>query len=195
MVDDANGSSTNPSQLASHPTPSLAPEAGWVEDAMAGPRSTQGSFVSGEPDGQRLRVRYYRRSADGALVGKAWFGPGALGPPGHAHGGGMAAVLDEAMGLAAWLAGYRVIAARLAVDFKNMLPLGTVAWIEVTVEQVEGRKVHMRGRLCSPDGAVFAESRGLFIQLSQEQVEQLRDIWSGTMAGNADGPPADERDR
>ena len=103
----------------------------------------------------------------------------------------MAAVLDEAMGLAAWLAGYRVVAARLAVDFRNMLPLGTVAWIEVTVERVEGRKVHMTGRLCSADGTVFAQSQGLFILLSQEKMEQLRNIWSGAMAGSGDGSPGD----
>jgi hypothetical protein len=29
-------------------------------------------------------VRYFRRDADGALVGKAWYGKGAAGPPGHA---------------------------------------------------------------------------------------------------------------
>jgi acyl-coenzyme A thioesterase PaaI-like protein len=164
--------------------PSLSPENDWAELDMAQPRNTQGSFVSGEPDGQRLRVRYYRRPADGALVGKVWFGPGALGPPGHAHGGSMAAVLDEAMGLAAWVAGHRVVAARLEVDFKNMMPLGTVATMEVTIAGVEGRKVHMAGVLRSPDGTAFAESRGLFIQLSAEKVEQLRDIWNGGRSGS-----------
>ncbi len=161
----------------------LEPEAGWAELDMGGPRNTQGSFVSGEPEGQRLRVRYYRRLADGALVGKVWFGPGALGPPGHAHGGSMAAVLDEAMGLAAWVAGHRVVAARLEMDFKNMMPLGTVATMQVTIDRVEGRKVHMAGVLCSRDGTVFAQSRGLFIQLSAEKVEQLRDIWNGGRLG------------
>jgi len=164
--------------------PSLSPENDWAELDMAQPRNTQGSFVSGEPDGQRLRVCYYRRPADGALVGKVWFGPGALGPPGHAHGGSMAAVLDEAMGLAAWVAGHRVVAARLEVDFKNMMPLGTVATMEVTIAGVEGRKVHMAGVLRSPDGTAFAESRGLFIELSAEKVEQLRDIWNGGRSGS-----------
>ncbi len=98
----------------------------------------------------------------------------------------MAAVLDEAMGLAAWIAGHRVVAARLAVDFKSMMPLGTLAWLEVVVERVEGRKVHMAGRLFSPEGALFAESHGLFIQLKPDQIEQLRDIWNGALADGAD---------
>jgi acyl-CoA thioesterase FadM len=95
----------------------------------------------------------------------------------------MAAVLDEAMGLAAWVAGHRVVAARLEMDFKNMMPLGTVATMEVTIAGVEGRKVHMAGVLRALDGTVFAESRGLFIQLSAEKVEQLRDIWNGGRSG------------
>ena len=81
-------------------------EVGWTPIDPLGSVGTGRSFVSGEPDGDRLRVCYYRRDRDGALVGKIWFGPGAEGPPGHAHGGSMAAVLDEAMGAGAWLAGH-----------------------------------------------------------------------------------------
>ena len=36
------------------------------------------------------------------------------GPPGHADGGSLAAVLDEAMGAAVWLAGHSVVAAHLS---------------------------------------------------------------------------------
>jgi hypothetical protein len=36
--------------------------------------------------------------------------------PGYAHGGSVAAALDEAMGGAAWWAGHQSVAARLAVD-------------------------------------------------------------------------------
>jgi len=34
------------------------------------------------------------------------------GPPGFVHGGASAAVMDEAMGLAVWHAGYRVVTAK-----------------------------------------------------------------------------------
>ena len=44
-------------------------------------------------------------------------GPPIEGPPGHAHGGSMAAVLDEAMGAAAWMEGHLVVAVRLATSF------------------------------------------------------------------------------
>src|SRR5690349_90349 len=46
------------------------------------------------------------------------------GPPGHAHGGCLSAILDEAMGAVVWCAGHPVVAGRLEVDFKRAVPLG-----------------------------------------------------------------------
>lgn len=143
-------------------------EPGWEALAPLAPQ-TMRSFVSGDPAGQRLRVRYFRRAADGALVGRVWFGPDAQGPPGHAHGGSMAAVLDEAMGAGAWLAGHTVVAARIGVSFRVMLPLGTIALVETWVDAVDGRKVSTRGRLSTEDGTVFAESNGLFVSIALEK--------------------------
>lgn len=151
---------------ASRPqAPEVAPEPGWTPidpwRLEGGPRS----FVSGDPGGERLRVRYFRRERDGRLVGRAWFGPGAQGPPGHAHGGSMAAVLDEAMGAAAWMEGHLGVAVRLDTSFQRMLPLGTDALLEAWVERVEGRKVWTLGRLLDTDGEPFAEADALFVEL------------------------------
>ena len=46
-----------------------AAQDGWVPIEPLGSVGTGRSFVSGEPDGDRLRVRYFRRGRDGALVG------------------------------------------------------------------------------------------------------------------------------
>lgn len=152
----------------------LRPEAGWTELDPEKLIGENRSFVSGEPAGSRLRVRYFRREADGALTAKVWFGPQTQGPPGYAHGGSMAAILDEAMGFAAWLAGHTVLAARVTVDFRRPLPLGTVAAVEAHVEAVEGRKVRTRGRILAADGSPFAEGEGLFIEVSLERFGGLR---------------------
>jgi len=117
-------------------------------------------------------VRYFT-DAEGRLVGKAWFGPGALGPPGHAHGGSIAAVLDEAMGAAAWLAGHRAVAVHLATDFRRMLPLGTDAIFEAWIERVDGRKVSTRSRLFGPDGETSAEASALFLVLDPVRFAEL----------------------
>ena len=145
--------------------PEVVPEPGWTPVDPLRLEGGQGSFVSGDPRGDRLRVRYFRRERDGRLVGRAWFGPGAQGPPGHAHGGSIAAVLDEAMGAAAWLAGHLVVAVRLDTSFQRLLPLGTDALLEAWVERVEGRKVWTLSRLLDGDGEPFAEAEGLFVKL------------------------------
>jgi acyl-coenzyme A thioesterase PaaI-like protein len=133
----------------------------------------RGSFVSGDPGGDRLRVGYFRRRDDARLLGRAWFGPGTVGPPGHAHGGSIAAVLDEAMGAAAWMAGLIVVAASLTTDFRRLLPLGTDAILEAWVVSHVGRKVHTAGLLRSEEGLVFAEATALFVRLDAERDRHL----------------------
>ena len=85
----------------------------------------------------------------------------------------MAAVLDEAMGAAAWMAGHRVVAVRLTSDFRRMLPLGTDAYFEAWVERVDGRKVYARGRLTDEIGEPFAEADALFLELDPERFRAL----------------------
>ena len=116
------------------------PEAGWTPVTPTQAVSA-GTFVSGDPGGNRLRVRYFRRDHDGALLAKVWFGPGTQGPPGHAHGGSMASILDEAMGAAAWSAGHAVVAAELTTRFRRMLPLESCGIVEARVVSTDGRKV------------------------------------------------------
>ena len=133
----------------------------------------RGSFVSRDPEGDRLRVSYFLRDSDQRLVGRAWFGPGAQGPPGQAHGGSMASVLDEAMGAAAWIAGHLVVAVQLNTSFRKMLPLGTDALMEAWVERIEGRKVYTRGRLLDEQGEPFAEAEAIFLELDASRFRPL----------------------
>lgn len=150
--------------------PQVVPDPGWIPVEPPNLEGGRGSFVSGEPAEGRLRVSYFRRPEDDRLVGRAWFGAGAEGPPGHAHGGAMAAVLDEAMGSCGWLAGYPVVAAHIEADFKRMLPLGTDARLEAWVERIEGRKVFIQGLLADEEGDLFASSRGVFVILRPERL-------------------------
>jgi len=120
-------------------------------------------FVSGDPEGDRFRVRYYR-DADLHLHARIWFGPETQGPPGHAHGGSIAAVMDEALGLAAWAAGYPVVVGNLNVSFRNLLPLEQVVTLESEVVSVDGRKIMVHGRLFCDD-TLYAEGQCLCITI------------------------------
>lgn len=145
--------------------PEFQPEPGWQLLKFPRKFSVGRSFVSGDIDGDRLRIWYFLRDEDAMLCAKVWFGIGAEGPPGHAHGGSMAAVLDEAMGFASWVAGHPVVAATITVNFRHKLPLETVFRVEAWVEQVENKKVITKGRIFDPETErVFSDAEGIFIK-------------------------------
>jgi len=141
----------------------LAGDAGWTPFDAPSLVGASLRFVSGEPHGNRYRVRYFR-AADQTLRARVWFGPETEGPPGHAHGGSMAAVLDEVLGLAAWAAGYPIVVGNLNVSFRNLLPLEQVVSVESEIVSAEGRKVLVHGRICQGE-TVFAEAECLCITI------------------------------
>jgi len=144
--------------------PELAGEPGWAPFDAPALVGDSLRFVSGDPTGTRFRVRYYR-NAENALVARVWFGPETEGPPEHAHGGSIAAVLDEVLGLAAWAAGYAIVVGKLNIHFQKLLPLRTVVQVDSTIVSAEGRKVMVHGRIHGPGGIVYAEADCLCITL------------------------------
>ncbi|MDT8442282.1 MAG: PaaI family thioesterase [Desulfuromonadales bacterium] len=151
------------------PEKDLQGEADWqLFDAPALVGETL-RFVSGDRTGNRFRMNYFRdRRQD--LVARVWFGPVTEGPPGHAHGGSIAAVLDEVLGLAAWAAGHKIVVGNLNVSFRQLLPIQTVVQVNTRVVSVEGRKIMVHGEIHSLDGQVYARGECLCIQLTEQQL-------------------------
>ena len=100
----------------------------------------------------------------GQLRARVWFGPETEGPPGHAHGGSIAAILDEVLGLAAWTAGYPIVVGNLNVSFRNLLPLQHVVTVKTEIVSAEGRKIKVHGSICLGD-TVFATGEALCITI------------------------------
>ena len=144
----------------------LAGEPGWEPLTPFWESLGTRSFVSSDDGGDRLRVRYY--SGGGRTWARAWFGPGAEGPPGHVHGGALAALLDEAMGMAVLATGRIAVAARIEVDFRAMVPLGGPVTVELALGEPVGAKVPVRGVLRRADGQPACESSGLFVEIGAD---------------------------
>ena len=83
---------------------------------------SEGTPLHGSAVARWLGVQYYLE-ADGRVTGSAILGEAHEGPPQSAHGGLLVTLLDEAMGSAAWCAGYAVVTANLRVDFRARAPL------------------------------------------------------------------------
>jgi acyl-coenzyme A thioesterase PaaI-like protein len=133
--------------------------------------SGRSMFVETE-SGPTIRMRFFKRRPDNALVGRVWFGEATFGPPGFAHGGVVAFVLDEAMGSAAWLAGYPCIAANLNIDFMEMTPLGRYCFIEANVDEVRPTKLAVAVKL-SLDGKLLVRGRGVFPRLNKQRMLEM----------------------
>ena len=156
------------------PAPAAVPEPGWIA-AQPFPNS-RGTFLRASDDDERLRVAYFRKPEVATLYARAWFGPRALGPPGHVHGGAMAAVLDEAMGAVCWMNGHPVVAAQISITFAGMLPIGTDTTIEAWIDKIEGRKIHLRAHMKNPSGQIVTEGSGLFVVLKDEMLQSLNGL-------------------
>lgn len=88
------------------------------------------------------------------------------GAPGLAHGGLLGTAFDEALGALNWLLLVPAVTARLEVDFKRPVPVGSVLHIDARIVGQVGRKVYTRavGRLGS-DGPVALTASALFVQV------------------------------
>jgi len=151
--------------------PTATPEPGW-EPVEPFP-SPEDTFLA---DGDRVRLAYFRKPGEPDLYAKAWFGAKTMGPPGHVHGGAMAATLDEAMGAVCWMNDSKVVAATITINFVAMLPIETETIVEAKIERIEGRKVHLRSKITDPSGRIVAEGSGLFIVLKDEALRALANL-------------------
>jgi acyl-coenzyme A thioesterase PaaI-like protein len=149
--------------------PAAQAEPGW--EAVVPFPSPEDTFLH---EGDRVRIAYFRKPGEPQLYAKAYFGVKTMGPPGHVHGGAMAAALDEAMGAVCWMNDHRVVAATITVKFMAMLKIETETILEASIDRVEGRKVQTRSTLVDLGGRPVAEGTGLFIILRDETLQTLK---------------------
>lgn len=86
------------------------------------------------------------------------------GPPGYAHGGASAAILDEAMGVAVWRSGYNVAVVNLEINYKLPLPLGQWLKLEARFTERKDRKIFATGEIRLTDGKIAVSGTGIYIE-------------------------------
>ena len=119
-------------------------------------------FLCGSENPHNVGLRWYI-DEEGVVSSEFTLTLAQQGPPGHAHGGLSAAVLDEVMGAAIWQAGYTVAAAKIEVNYHKPVPLGQLISTKGYVTRRSGRKIYARGEICLPDGTVAVTGKGLYI--------------------------------
>ena len=106
----------------------------------------------GKPDGQ-------------TIYGTTTLTTAFQGPPGHAHGGASASLLDDAMGVCAWYAGNMCMTGKMTVNYRRPVPLGVELLLTARVTGKEGRKIFVEAQLALPDETIAVDSQGLFVQI------------------------------
>jgi acyl-coenzyme A thioesterase PaaI-like protein len=105
-------------------------------------------------------------------IGRVRFASPYEGPPGCVHGAVIAATFDQVFNVANLMRGTPGPTRRLEIRYRKPTPLGKDLRFEGWQERVEGRDVHVAGRLVTGDG-VTVEASGTFVQIPPERVLKL----------------------
>lgn len=141
------------------------------------------------------------------LRGTARFGAAYEGPPSCVHGGVIAEVFDELLGLANLVVGQGGMTGTLTVRYRRPTPLLVDLDLEARLTSSAGRKLFCWGGMFHR-GALTAEAEGVFVTVSPERVmamisanadeageqvvdEELEEYYQqgGQFLGGVDGPP------
>jgi uncharacterized protein (TIGR00369 family) len=93
-----------------------------------------------------------------------------VGPPGHAHGGIIATILDEAMGKVNKLRHVVALTREMKVEYLRPVPLGKTLIAEGHEKYVRGREHINVAEVRNESGEVLARSRGKFIAIDPERM-------------------------
>ena len=105
------------------------------------------------------------RQADGSVAGRFFVKQDHQGPPGFAHGGVLAAALDEATALAAGEGTGGPITAHLELDFLAPAPIGAFVTLTAEVKREEGGKLWVLARALAEDRVTeLARARALLVR-------------------------------
>ena len=148
-------------------------DAEWLNDRS----EYQQNFVHGLRNRHGLQLQF---ELDGERIFTTWTPDDRhAGFPGFAHGGLVAAVLDDAMGR--WAALHRrfLVTARLEVRYRDGAPLGVPLRIEGWATRHRRRALHAEGRALLPDGSLVAEGTGTYLPLPAALQQRMLDAWPG----------------
>jgi uncharacterized protein (TIGR00369 family) len=120
------------------------------------------------PDGMRLKFAY--DEARDCFVCRFRLGKRYTGPPGHAHGGIIATILDEAMGKVNKLRHVVALTSQITVDYLRPVPLNRPLRVESREVRVRGRKHINMAEILNQKGEVLARSRGTFIAIDPHRM-------------------------
>lgn len=166
----ADGLERYAARLATHPRRNLP--LGFGESANAGDVAAFFDYSPMIGLSNPLAPPIVLAVEDKVVHGRVRFGAAYEGPPGHVHGGFVAAAFDEVLGFVQSTTGQPGMTGTLTIRYRKPTPLDTDLRFEATVQRVEGRKIFAEGRLYAGD-VMTAEAEGIFISVDLVKMQAL----------------------
>jgi uncharacterized protein (TIGR00369 family) len=120
------------------------------------------------PDSMRLKFTYDKER--GRVSCRIRLAPRFAGPPGYAHGGIIATILDEVMAKLNKLHGVVAVTGHLAVDYLRPVPLGQLIRLEAREVRISGRRRFREAEIIGRSGEMLARGQGVFITIDPEKM-------------------------
>jgi acyl-coenzyme A thioesterase PaaI-like protein len=102
------------------------------------------------------------------VVAEFEFAPRFEGGPAVAHGGAIAAFMDDLLGFVMMAHQRPAVTARLQIHYLLPVPLGLIVRGEAWLAATEGRRLFAEGVGTAPDGRRLFEADGLFFEVGFE---------------------------
>lgn len=96
------------------------------------------------------------------------------GPPGHAHGGIIATLLDEAMSKSNRARGILAMTRHLEVQYLRPVPLGVALTLTARHTGTTGRRNHTEAQLADASGQILATAKAVFVTVTPELLQKVK---------------------
>ena len=138
-------------------------------------------FGCGDANAQGLQLKFYV-DAEGRVLCRFQLAMHFQGPPGYAHGGIIATLLDEAMSKATRGRGITAMTRQMSIEYLRPVPLGRKLVLEGHSALDAGRKQRCSAELRDAEGTVLAKATGLFIEVNPELLQKRANMEQATLA-------------
>jgi uncharacterized protein (TIGR00369 family) len=134
------------------------------------PHSAQNHcFGCGQANPIGLHLKFFL-AVDGSVLADVNLSAIFEGPTGYLHGGIIATILDETMSKSVRAHNITAMTRHMEVNYLRPVPSGAPLRLEGRVLRNEGRKHWTEARIFNAAGDVLAHSKGLFIEVRQDQI-------------------------
>ncbi len=125
-------------------------------------------FGCGKDNPEGMRLRFHHDEATDKFVAHFRLGRRFTGPPRHAHGGIIAAILDEAMSKPSKPLGVMAPTIELTVKYLRPVPLGQKLTALGWQVRKEGREHYREAEIRNEAGDVLSSGKGKFLEIHAE---------------------------